>query len=141
MADFIRQRIEKYNSTNVVLLDHWIDVSEKVALLKRCTVLVLPSIREPWGIVINEAMHFGKPIIVSENVGAANDIVVNGRNGLVVKADDPQALADALETLLGNPQLCRRMGQVSAEIEKTLDISQQVHAFLSAIQLAISSRR
>jgi glycosyltransferase involved in cell wall biosynthesis len=49
-------------------------------------VLVLPSFRETWGIVVNEAMCFGLPVIVSHQVGAGIDLVTDGHNGYRVDA-------------------------------------------------------
>ena len=66
-------------------------------------VLVVPSIptrtfREPWGLVVNEAMNRGLPVIASDAVGAAaGGLVQDGRNGLVVPAGEPVALAAALQ--------------------------------------------
>ncbi len=68
-------------------------------LYAACDVLVLPSIptrtfREPWGLVVNEAMNRGLAVIASDAVGAAaGGLVRDGRNGLVVPAGDPAALA------------------------------------------------
>ena len=62
------------------------------SLYAAADVLVLPSVRtetflEPWGLVVNEAMHQGTPAIVSDAVGAAaGGLVRDGRNGLVVAA-------------------------------------------------------
>ena len=50
-------------------------------------LLVLPSVRETWGIVVNEAMCFGLPVIVSDQVGAGMDLVSDGRNGYRVSTD------------------------------------------------------
>jgi glycosyltransferase involved in cell wall biosynthesis len=50
-------------------------------------VLILPSIQETWGIVVNEAMCFGLPVIVSQQVGAGTDLVTNGQNGFSVGTD------------------------------------------------------
>src|SRR5262249_9462845 len=79
-------------------------------------VLVLPSIatrtfREPWGLVVNEAMNQGLAVIASDAVGAAaGGLVRDGRNGLVVPAGDPRALADAMRRLAHDPQLRARLG-------------------------------
>lgn len=79
-------------------------------------VLVVPSIstrtfREPWGLVVNEAMNRGLPVIASDAVGAAaGGLVKDGRNGLVVPAGKPVALAAALRELAGDPALRARMG-------------------------------
>jgi glycosyltransferase involved in cell wall biosynthesis len=79
-------------------------------------VLVVPSIpthtfREPWGLVVNEAMNRGLPVIASDAVGAAaGGLVRDGDNGVVVPAGDPVALAAALRRLAGDPSLRTRMG-------------------------------
>jgi glycosyltransferase involved in cell wall biosynthesis len=84
-------------------------------------VLVLPSIptrtfREPWGLVVNEAMNRGLPVIATDAVGAAaGGLVRDGHNGLVVPAGDGAALAGALERLAGDAQLRRRLGKAGAE--------------------------
>jgi glycosyltransferase involved in cell wall biosynthesis len=84
-------------------------------------VLVLPSIatrtfREPWGLVINEAMNRGLPVIVSDAVGAAaGGLVRDGVNGLVVEAGDSDALAHAIVRLAEDPQLRDRLGSQGAQ--------------------------
>ena len=83
-------------------------------------VLVLPSIptrsfREPWGLVVNEAMNRHLPVIVSDAVGAAaGGLVRDGRNGLVVPANDPAALAGAMRRLAEDPALRARLGEAGA---------------------------
>ncbi len=83
-------------------------------------VLVLPSIptrtfREPWGLVVNEAMNRGLAVITSDAVGAAaGDLVRDGENGLVVPAGDSAALARALARLAGDAPLRARMGAAGA---------------------------
>lgn len=86
-----------------------------------CDVLVLPSVatrtfREPWGLVVNEAMNRGLPVIASDAVGAAaGGLVRDGINGLVVPAGDSAALALALARLAGDPALRARLGEQAAE--------------------------
>jgi glycosyltransferase involved in cell wall biosynthesis len=86
------------------------------ALYAASDVLVLPSIRtetflEPWGLVVNEAMHQGTPVIASDAVGAARGgLVKDGRNGLVAPQGDPAALAARLRALAQNPGLRDALG-------------------------------
>jgi len=86
------------------------------ALYAAADVLVLPSIRtetflEPWGLVVNEAMHQGTPVITSDAVGAARGgLVEDGRNGLVVPQKDADALATRLRGIAQNPQLRDALG-------------------------------
>ena len=78
--------------------------------------LVLPSVRtatflEPWGLVVNEAMQQGTPVIASDAVGAvAGGLVRDGRNGLVAPAGDPEALATRIRVAAINPELRERLG-------------------------------
>ena len=83
-------------------------------------VLVVPSVRtrtfrEPWGLVVNEAMNGALPVIASDAVGAAaGGLVRDGENGLIVPAGDAGALAAALVRLAGAPELRRAMGRAGA---------------------------
>jgi glycosyltransferase involved in cell wall biosynthesis len=73
-------------------------------------IFVFPSIwDEPFGIPIIEAMGTGLPVITTRG-GAASEIVVDGETGFLVERGDPEGLANALRTLLGNPELRARMG-------------------------------
>ncbi|WP_174298395.1 glycosyltransferase family 4 protein [Sphingomonas bacterium] len=62
--------------------------------------LVLSSRDDPWGLVVNEAMSAGLPVIVSDACGAASDLVHDGSNGFVFAAQDVDALAAAIARLL-----------------------------------------
>ncbi len=79
-------------------------------------VLVVPSVRtrmfrEPWGLVVNEAMHQSIPVIASNQTGAAaGGLVRHERNGLVVEAGDPSALGAALRRLRDDAPLRDRLG-------------------------------
>ena len=92
------------------------DATEVRNFYAAADVLVVPSVptatfREPWGLVANEAMHQGLPVIASDAVGAAaGGLIRDGRNGLVVPAGDRDALAAALRRLHEEPELRRRMG-------------------------------
>ena len=66
-------------------------------------MLVLPSVFEPWGLVINEAMNAGRAVVVSDQVGCGPDLVRSGENGYVFPAGDIAGLRQALVNLLGDP--------------------------------------
>jgi glycosyltransferase involved in cell wall biosynthesis len=59
-------------------------------------ILVLPSRSEPWGLVVNEALHHGLPVVVSDAVGCAPDLVESGVNGYVFETDSLSGLASCL---------------------------------------------
>jgi glycosyltransferase involved in cell wall biosynthesis len=68
---------------------------------------------ETWGIVVNEAMNFSLPIVVSDKVGCARDLVSEGRNGFIVPAEDSGALAMRIGSLFDSAELRERFGSES----------------------------
>lgn len=91
------------------------------ALYAAADVLVLPSIhtasfREPWGLVVNESMLQRTPVVASDAVGAAaGGLVRDGRNGFVVPAGDPHALATRLRALAADAKLRADMGAAARD--------------------------
>jgi glycosyltransferase involved in cell wall biosynthesis len=87
------------------------DVEDVAAMYAALGVCVLP-VRKPEGLgnVLIEAMAMGKPVVGSA-IGGIPEIIEDGKNGFLVEPNDAGALADALERLLADPELCRRMGQ------------------------------
>jgi 1,2-diacylglycerol 3-alpha-glucosyltransferase len=81
------------------------------------TCFVLPSTREPWGLVANEAMASGLPVVISRRCGCAEDLVVEGKNGLLFDPEEAGALSVSLSVMgsLGRARLAE-MGAASAEI-------------------------
>lgn len=83
-------------------------------------VLVVPSVasrafREPWGLVVNEAMNQQLAVIATDAVGAAaGGLVRDGSNGLIVPAGDSRALAGAIARLAADPELRDRLGRAGA---------------------------
>jgi glycosyltransferase involved in cell wall biosynthesis len=106
-----------------VLTPGFLNQSELTHAYAAADVFVLPSVSETWGLVVNEAMNFGLPVVVSDRVGCGEDLVREGENGFVVAHDDPIALADALRALVGNAELRRRMGARSRELVSSYTIT------------------
>jgi glycosyltransferase involved in cell wall biosynthesis len=108
---------------------------------------VLPSIptprfREPWGLVCNEAMHQGKPVIATTSVGAvAGGLVVDGDTGIVVAPGDARALAAAADRLLGDAALRSRLGSRARQAVSAYTYDAMVEAFDRAISAARSRGR
>ncbi len=102
-------------------------------------VFVLPSIttkmfKEPWGLVINEAMNQGCPIITTDAVGAtAGGLVKDGVNGFVIPERDSAALKYSLEQLLENTSLRKKMSRMSKKIIKGWTIQKKLEGFKKAI--------
>ncbi len=83
--------------------------AEVARLLAHALALVLPSRSEPWGLVANEALALGVPVLVSNRAGCAHDLVRDGVNGRVLGPDQPGAWAEALTALDRDPDLWKRL--------------------------------
>jgi glycosyltransferase involved in cell wall biosynthesis len=83
-------------------------------LYRRAAIFVLPSRSEGFGVVVAEAMAFGKPVVASR-VGGLAELVDDGTTGVLVPPRRPDLLRAALERLLADPELRRRMGGAGRE--------------------------
>jgi glycosyltransferase involved in cell wall biosynthesis len=116
------------------------------AIYADADVLVVPSIatrtfREPWGLVVNEAMNRGLAILASDAVGAvAGGLVRDGRNGLVVPAGDSDALAGALRRLAADPDLRARLGAAGAQDVRVYTYAAWAEGFCQALATVGLSR-
>ncbi len=86
-----------------------VDHRAAMSLFAGCTIFVLPSRHEPFGIVNLEAMALARPIVASR-VGGVPEIVSDDENGMLVPPGDAEALADALARLLADEAWRRRLG-------------------------------
>lgn len=84
--------------------------------LAQSDVLVLPSKSEPWGLVVNEAMVCGMPVIVSDTCGCAGDLVCNGANGFAFDHKQQADLEKHLTWFIQNPDRIAGMGQESLKL-------------------------
>jgi glycosyltransferase involved in cell wall biosynthesis len=76
---------------------------------RQAAVLALPSLAEAFGMVLIEAMASGLPVVAAQG-GAAPEVVADGVDGILVPSRDPHALADALRTVLADPDRATAMG-------------------------------
>jgi glycosyltransferase involved in cell wall biosynthesis len=95
-------------------------------------LLVLPSLFEPWGLVINEAMACGLPVIVSDRVGCADDLVRPGETGLIVGAGREIDLASAIRQLAGDEPARRHMGQAAERLISNWTLGNEARNIVSA---------
>ena len=114
--------------------------SELPALYDLCDVFVLPSEHEPWGLVVNEAMNAGKPVIVSDRVGAGPDLVEDGISGCVYPARDIAALADCLRRLIDCPEHRAAMGARALEKVSRLDFAADRDGLIAALDSIVAKK-
>ena len=114
--------------------------TELPALYDLCDVFVLPSVFEPWGLVVNEVMNAGKPVIVSDQVGAGADLVKPGVNGGIFKAGDADDLQRVLEPYLRDPLLREKAGRESLRIIDQWGFDQCLEGMRQALAFVASQR-
>lgn len=108
--------------------------SEIPALYDLCDVFVLPSNFEPWGLAVNEVMNAGKAVVVSDQVGCAPDLVLEGQNGRTFPVGNIEAFADAMRWALNHASSA---GEASLRRIQTWSFSED----LSGLKASLASIR
>lgn len=129
MLDYISRK-----GLNQVHIAGFRNQSELPVFYTMSDVFVMASEHDPSPKVINEAMNFGLPLVVSDRVGTAPDLVRAGENGFIYPAGDIEALAGCLSKVLNNPEMAQQMGDRSAEIVSEWSFDQDVHGILEALE-------
>lgn len=101
-------------------------------------VFCLPSAYDTWGLVVNEAMHWGLPCIVSDRAGSHHDLVVDGKTGFVHSWNDPASLSARLEQLLRDPALLAGMGRAARKHAEAYRCEVTAAKLLEAFERALS---
>jgi glycosyltransferase involved in cell wall biosynthesis len=112
-----------------------------VELYAAADVFALLSEREPWAVVVNEAAACGLPLVLSDRVGAAHDLLRDGENGRLVAAGDVAAAAAALRELAASSDLRRAQGARSRELARDWGYGPSVEGFVEAVREAAADRR
>lgn len=110
------------------------------ALYQACELFALPTGKdaggqvEGFGLVFAEAHAYGKPVVAGRSGGVV-DAVLDGETGILVDADDPEALADAIMSLMANPEKARQLGEKGKErVEKELNWRHFTERLMEALE-------
>ncbi len=126
------------SATEDVLFTGWVSDEVKYSYYQTSSVFVLPTLEDVWGLVVNEAMAFGLPIVCSSAAGASDDLVIDGRNGFIVPPNDPESIYNALRRILSSPALMKSMKKESVKIvNEKFNIQAMVQGFIDAIAFAV----
>jgi glycosyltransferase involved in cell wall biosynthesis len=104
-------------------------------------LLVLPSEYDAFGVVVNEAMLCGCPVVASDRVGAARDLIQNGRTGFVYSCGDQKGLASLLRRLAANDPAPSELGRAARIRMQSWSPRENIEATVSAIESAVSRVR
>ena len=127
------------DNKNIIFLGYK-DGVEKANYFSIADIFVFPTLHDCWGFVANESLYYGVPII-STNKAEAKELIEEGKTGLIVPDKDPNALAEAMNKLLDNPKLLKKMKENIRKIpkSKTVDINESVKTFERAIEYALKN--
>ena len=112
-------------------------ISEFYAL---ADALIFPTHSDPWGLVVNEAMACGLPIVASDVAGCAADLVCPSKNGFTYRPRDTDALSEIMQTLAAQPGLIQSMGAQSLEMIQSHTPERCAAGFAAAIDFACGDR-
>jgi glycosyltransferase involved in cell wall biosynthesis len=134
----LKDLIARNNIEDIVEFLGWISSKEKTEVLNYSDVFILPSYNEGLPISIIESMSYGKAVI-STNVGGIPEIVLNGKNGLLINPGELDQIAQALDFFLENPELIVEYGAYSEKmIQKHLPHS-VIHELIDIYKSALSN--
>jgi 1,2-diacylglycerol 3-alpha-glucosyltransferase len=133
----------------IITLSKKLNIENRIIVLQNCSeeelaevyaasdVFVFPS-QITWGLVVVEAMVAAKPVIVSTKAGAS-EIIKEGQNGFLIEEPYPKSMAEKIEKLIANPELCRAVGNNAFEYAKE-NLSWEIYAkkMLCVYQQAIN---
>ncbi len=131
LKEFVRKK--KIKDVYFVGGTDWPEVAKFYAI---SDIFVLPSLEEVWGLVINEAMAAGLPVITTDRVGASFDLVKEGRNGYVVETENPRKLYKVLKKTVSNHENLVRMGKESSILARRFGVFNVITGFYEAVNLA-----
>lgn len=92
----LRARILELGLADAVTLHGALPLADVVPLLYRSLAMVVPSHREPWGLVVNESLSYGCPVVVSDRCGCVPELVMDGVSGYTFACGNIQRLAEAM---------------------------------------------
>src|SRR3990167_3360670 len=133
----LRGELEKYTATRNIQHVHFIgfkNLTKLPAYYAIADIFVISSFNECWGLVVNEAMCFGLPIISSNLVGATPDLVHEGENGYIYPCGDVEKLKECLEKMIISKKLRERFGQKSFEIISKYTSDEDARSIMSALK-------
>ncbi len=112
VTDTYSKEVERKKTSQIQFVPH--RSKEELALYyKAADLFVLPTREDIWGLVVNEAMSYGLPVVTTNRCIAGVELVTDSENGFLIPVEDPTAMADKINEILENDVLRQRMSEES----------------------------
>lgn len=108
------------------------------AIFHASDIFVFPTLEDVWGLVINEAMASGLPVICSKYAGCSTDLIVDGENGWIVDPMDVSDMVQKLQMAWEKRDNKEKIGKASQELISSLNISRMADCFRRAVEYVFS---
>ncbi|MDF5735816.1 MULTISPECIES: glycosyltransferase [unclassified Nostoc] len=112
----------------------FVNQSQLPSIYRSADLFILPSSYEPFGVVVNEAMLCGCPVVVSDQVGSRHDLIQHGKNGFVYPCGDIDALATIFKEILPDYERLQKMGIAATERMKSWSPEENIKAVVQALE-------
>lgn len=108
-----RSELEKFvqdnGLTEQITWTGWVEYGKLGTYFQAADIFVFPTYEDVWGMVVLEAMNFGKPVLCSKWANAV-EVMEDGGNGYIFDPFQPQEIAEAMKRLIEHPELIQKMG-------------------------------
>ena len=133
LEEQIKQYIQIYHLENFITLQGVINSENVAQYIQKSDLLILPSIFDGWGIVINEALQSHVPVLISDQCGA-KELIKHEQNGLIFEAQNVESLGkQLLKFLQFSSEEKAKMKSKTIEISKKIEISQVVNYLVDCL--------
>ena len=136
----LKKAIKKHNLKDVYIIPS-IDQKDVYKIYAVSDLFVVVSSYDPSPKVLNEAMNFSIPVIVSDTVGTGPDFVKHGKNGFMIKLGDVKALTTYMDKILTNTKLQKKMGKESLKIVSKTNYNENRKAIEKAVKIVTKKKR
>lgn len=113
---YLEQLVVQLNLLDSVTFLGSVPSTNAPQVFAQADVVLVPSHQEPWGLVVNEALSSGKPVIAPRWVGSCIDLIVDHQTGIVIKDNQPNTIAAAMKFFIDNPTKAQEMGFAGREL-------------------------
>jgi glycosyltransferase involved in cell wall biosynthesis len=141
LEESLRSRVRAAALGDRVCFPGFVQYGDLPSIYGLAGAFVLPSVSEQWGLVVNEAMASGLPVLVSSRCGCAPDLVRTGENGFVLDSEDNPSITQALARMAGlAPAERSAMGRRSREVIAAYTPAEFASGLRSAIECAVAQK-